>query len=212
LCNGSWSWKPASSEELVDIQCCLIEVPLGSGDKPVWTSGRKGSYVSSNTWDFLRDKKPDVDWWHLNWYSHAILKHAFVLWLAVQNGLTTGDRFLVWGFRGDTLCGFCSSRIWHSCICKGVLVWPILMFDRMCCLRVAIIGKRKSYWGFSVGSFFVLLCITFGELEIKSGFLVIPNLRSKFSNWFFGKLELESLVKESSRRQGRMVQFASSRI
>jgi hypothetical protein len=50
--------------------------------------------VSSDTWDFLRDKKLDVDWWHLNWYPHAISKHALVLWLAVQNRLITGDRLL----------------------------------------------------------------------------------------------------------------------
>jgi hypothetical protein len=35
--------------------------------------------VSSDTWDFLMDKKPDVDWWHLIWFPHAILKQAFVL-------------------------------------------------------------------------------------------------------------------------------------
>jgi hypothetical protein len=31
------------------------------------------------------DKKPDVDRWHLIWFPHAILKQAFVLWLAMQN-------------------------------------------------------------------------------------------------------------------------------
>jgi hypothetical protein len=91
---------------LVDIQCCLPEVHLGFV-KPVWTIGRKGSNVSSETWDFLRDKKPDVDWWHLIWFPHAIPKHAFVLWFAVQNRLTTGDRLLVWGFKGETLRDFC---------------------------------------------------------------------------------------------------------
>jgi hypothetical protein len=62
LCTGSWCWKPARSEDLVDIQCCLPEVHLGPIDELVWTIGRKGSYVSSNTCYFLRDKKRDVDW------------------------------------------------------------------------------------------------------------------------------------------------------
>jgi hypothetical protein len=67
--------------------------------------------VSSDTWDFLRDKKPDVDWWHLIWYPHVIPKHAFALWLAVQNRLTTGNQILVWGFRDETLCGFCKHGV-----------------------------------------------------------------------------------------------------
>jgi len=32
-------------------------------------------------------------------------------------------------------------------VCKGVLVWPVLMFGRMCCLRVAIIGKENLIGG-----------------------------------------------------------------
>jgi hypothetical protein len=104
--------------------------------------------VSSETWDFLRDKKPDVDWWHLIWFPHAIPKYAFVLWFAVQNQLTTGDRLLVWGFKGETLCGFCRHGVegrdrlfflsvvlvlvLDTHVCKDVLVWPVLMFGKMC--------------------------------------------------------------------------------
>jgi hypothetical protein len=36
LSNGIWCWKPARSEDLVDIQCCLPEVHLGPVDNPVY--------------------------------------------------------------------------------------------------------------------------------------------------------------------------------
>jgi hypothetical protein len=105
--------------------------------------------VSSDTWDFLRDKKPDVDWWHLFWYPHVIPKHAFALWLAVQNRLTTGNQILVWSFRDETLCGFCKhgvesrdhlffflsvvlALVFGTHVFKDVLVWPILLFGKMC--------------------------------------------------------------------------------
>jgi hypothetical protein len=94
LSNGIWCWNPARSKELVDIQSRLPEVQLGSVDKPVWTIARKGSYESADTWDFFRDKKFEVDWWHVVWFPFAIPKHSFIIWLAEQNRLTTGDRLL----------------------------------------------------------------------------------------------------------------------
>lgn len=107
LSNGIWCWKPARSKDLVDIQSRLPEIPLGHVDNPVWKVAGKGSFVSSETWDFLRDKKAKVEWWHLIWFPCAIPKHVFILWLTVQNQLTRSDRLLVWGFNGDPFCGFC---------------------------------------------------------------------------------------------------------
>jgi len=107
LSNEIWCWKPARSKNLVEIQCRLPEDPFSSDDKPVWKAAQKGTLVSSETWDFLRDKKSEFELWHLVWFPCAIPKHAFILWLALQNRLTTCDRLLVWGFNGDSLCGFC---------------------------------------------------------------------------------------------------------
>jgi hypothetical protein len=147
LSNGIWCWKPTRSEELVDIQSRLPEVQLGSVDKPIWTIARKGSYVSADTWDFLRDKKSEVHWWHVVWFPFAIPKHAFIIWLAVQNRLSTGDRLLAWGFQGDAQCVFCrngvetrdhiffmcsfSARIWKNCMQRCNDLAPSLDWQRV---------------------------------------------------------------------------------
>jgi hypothetical protein len=94
LLNGEWCWKPARSDDLVDIQSRLPEIQLGDSDKPVWTIARNGAYVSSDTWNFLRKKKPEVEWWPLVWFPQAIPKHAFLLWLFMRNRLSTGDRLV----------------------------------------------------------------------------------------------------------------------
>jgi hypothetical protein len=60
LKNGEWHWKPARSEELVTIQSRLPKINLGDSDNPVWTVSRKRIYVSSDTWNALRKKKPEV--------------------------------------------------------------------------------------------------------------------------------------------------------
>jgi hypothetical protein len=104
---GVWCWKPARSKMLVDIQSRFPKVPIGEIDKPVWSISRFGSYVCSDTWNYLRQKNAIVNWWPLVWHQHAIPKQALILWLADNNRLTTSDRLLAWGYKGDTNCVFC---------------------------------------------------------------------------------------------------------
>jgi hypothetical protein len=66
--NGRWSWKPARSEEFVEIQSKLPDVPLGNVDKPIWTLSRKGVYVSADTWEFMRKCKSEINWWSAVWF------------------------------------------------------------------------------------------------------------------------------------------------
>jgi hypothetical protein len=102
LRNGLWCWKPARSEALVALQSKLPEIPLGITGKPIWTIAKKGTYINAETWNFLRKKKDNVDWWHLVWFPHAIPKQTFILWLTMHNRLSTGDRLLAWGYTGNT--------------------------------------------------------------------------------------------------------------
>jgi hypothetical protein len=108
---NNWHWKPAHSEELVTIQTRLLEIQLGDSNHPVWTLARKGTYVSSETWNSLRKKRSEVPWLPIIWFSYTIRKQTFLLWLAVRNRLTTGDRLVVWGYKGDTQFVFCRHEI-----------------------------------------------------------------------------------------------------
>lgn len=146
LKNRVWCWRPARSEVLVDIRSRLPEVQIGEVDKPIWTIAQSGTFVSADTCDYSRKKKATVNWWPLVWHPHTILKHAFILWLAIQNRLTTGDRMLTWGFKGDIncvfyrngtesrdhlffLCGF-SSWIWKTCMQRcNILDFPTNWID-----------------------------------------------------------------------------------
>ena len=114
LVNGGWCWSPARSDDLVDIQSRLHEIPLGECDKVIWSASKNGSFVSSATWDVLRNQLPAVDWWQLVWFPYAIPKQAFVLWLVMRNSLFTGDQLAKWGYKGDVQCLFCKNGI-ESC-------------------------------------------------------------------------------------------------
>jgi len=79
----------------VDIQSKLPEVPIRDVDKPFWTLSRRGVFVSAETWEHMRQKKQEVNWWSVVWFPQAIPKQSFILWLAILNRLTTGERLVI---------------------------------------------------------------------------------------------------------------------
>jgi hypothetical protein len=56
LKDGLWSWRPARSKDLVEIQTKLLEVHLGICS---------GVFVSADTWNHFRIKRSSVNWWPL---------------------------------------------------------------------------------------------------------------------------------------------------
>jgi hypothetical protein len=145
LSNGSWRWRPARSDALVEIQSRLPEISIGDHDKPIWTASKLGSYVSAETWDMLRNRHPEVTWWPLVWFAYAIPKQAFILWLVMRDKLTTGERLAKWGYNGSTVCFFCrhrlesrghlffecgfSSRIWQAAMARCFVEKPPLLWE-----------------------------------------------------------------------------------
>ncbi|XP_059441055.1 uncharacterized protein LOC132173556 [Corylus avellana] len=156
ILNGDWFWRLARSDALVEIQARLPQIRIGPHDKPLWTSSRKGTYVSSETWELLREKKVEIVWWKMVLFPHAIPKHAFILWLAMQNRLITGDQLIRWGYNGDVKCLFdhnqmesrehmffeCSFRyqIWKFCMLRCRVNNPSVIWGEIMQLGI-------SQWG-----------------------------------------------------------------
>ncbi|XP_062173652.1 uncharacterized protein LOC133879125 [Alnus glutinosa] len=66
--------------------------------------------------DFRREKLPTVSWWKTVWFSKAIPRHSFILWLAFRDALPTKE----W----DDLVE------WSSVALKGKELWTTLC--RLC--------------------------------------------------------------------------------
>jgi hypothetical protein len=97
LKNGTWRWREARSDDLVTIHSHLPLVEIGERDQVVWSLSKKGIYSCADTWDYIWFKCQKVSWWRIIWFPFATPKHAFILWLADRDRLSTGD----------TLCMFC---------------------------------------------------------------------------------------------------------
>ena len=45
------------------------------------------------------------------WFPQAIRRHAFIVWLAIQDRLATQDKLLKWGLTNSVSCVFCRARV-----------------------------------------------------------------------------------------------------
>ncbi|WZZ77741.1 hypothetical protein YC2023_098313 [Brassica napus] len=78
-------------------------------DKFLWRYDEglyQDSFNAAKTWEQIRSKRPKVVWSRSVWFKQRIPRQAFLVWLAIQNRLSTGDRMRKWGInQGCVLCG-----------------------------------------------------------------------------------------------------------
>ena len=107
LQNKEWCWRPARSEDLVDIHSKLSLVQIKDSDRAIWLLNSSGKFNCADTWQHLRGKQAEVQWWKLIWFNKAIPRHGFIGWLTMKNRLATKDRLIQWGICVDPVCLFC---------------------------------------------------------------------------------------------------------
>ena len=80
-------------------------------DKYLWKNDAddyKDYFSSARTWEQIRCKKEAVNWSNRVWFKQGIPRCTFIVWLAIHNMLSTGDRMRQWGITQG--CVFCGER------------------------------------------------------------------------------------------------------
>jgi hypothetical protein len=67
-------------------------------------------FESPEIWEQLRTKDPVVGWYKIVWFSSAIPRHSFILWLVLRDALSTKERMCMWSFECPSVCLFCHGR------------------------------------------------------------------------------------------------------
>ena len=78
-------------------------------DELMWKSktGKMGRFSISQTYFDMQNEEESVRWKSLVWFTQNIPKHAFILWLAIQNRLVTQDKIRKWGYYHMMVCSLC---------------------------------------------------------------------------------------------------------
>ncbi|GJV80073.1 RNA-directed DNA polymerase, eukaryota, reverse transcriptase zinc-binding domain protein [Tanacetum coccineum] len=109
--DGRWKWPVEWNSEFVELG--QLQVPSLSEDivdNAVWISsnGQEKKFNISNIWHEMRCNEGKVDWHLLVWFPHAIPRHSFVAWLAMQRRLMTQDKVMLWKPNDVLKCALCN--------------------------------------------------------------------------------------------------------
>lgn len=112
--DGLWLLPAPRSNVVVSLHAYLTTMNVPSHDQGSdlysWTiEGLKLQHFSSSkTWSVIRERQPARPWFQAVWFKWHTPKHAFNMWVAVQDILPTRTRLASWGMLIPTSCCLCS--------------------------------------------------------------------------------------------------------
>nr|GEU38638.1 hypothetical protein [Tanacetum cinerariifolium] len=111
LHDGIWSWPLelcSKYPQLQNIQCKSSNL---NGDRLEWRDegGMVKPFSVSMVWSTIRHRNPKVDWYDAVWFPYCIPRHAFNLWLVINQKLKTQDKVTSWEVSDSlmTVCSLC---------------------------------------------------------------------------------------------------------
>ncbi|GJW90516.1 retrovirus-related pol polyprotein from transposon TNT 1-94 [Tanacetum coccineum] len=116
--NEGWMWPQdwlMKASNLNMIQAPNLDV--NTCDSYFWcdVNGNQSVFLVRCVWETIRPRGNEVMWFKMVWFSHCIPRHAFHLWLVMQNSLRTQDKLRQWDISGNTdlnlpTCAFCDAQ------------------------------------------------------------------------------------------------------
>ncbi|GKB53402.1 putative reverse transcriptase domain-containing protein [Tanacetum coccineum] len=99
IVNGAWNWPLSWLAKAPNLG--LVPTPTltaSSQDRRKWrdTNGTMTDFTVKCAWEALRPRGNEAPWFHIVWFTHAIPRHAFQLWLIMRRSLKTQDKLRQW--------------------------------------------------------------------------------------------------------------------
>ncbi|PWA82932.1 reverse transcriptase domain, Reverse transcriptase zinc-binding domain protein [Artemisia annua] len=109
--DGEWNTKVDWVKNLLT----NIPVPIihnDTKDEAMWVTkdNKKGKFTIGSVWKDWKEEGQKVMWSSFVWFSQCIPKHSFILWLAINDRLSTQERLLRWYPERQMTCTFCGNE------------------------------------------------------------------------------------------------------
>ncbi|GKE66846.1 RNA-directed DNA polymerase, eukaryota, reverse transcriptase zinc-binding domain protein, partial [Tanacetum coccineum] len=109
--DGSWVWPNEWLDKfprLRQVQEPNLQNDIEDGSVWITNTGKKHKFDIKTVWKDMCGNDQRVNWSSMVWFAQSIHRHAFVLWLAVQQKLMTQDRLLIWKPNEVLRCALCN--------------------------------------------------------------------------------------------------------
>ncbi|KAF8090809.1 hypothetical protein N665_0466s0013 [Sinapis alba] len=114
-CDTGWLIRGARSPAAEELHIHLTTIPLPSlqrgPDTYVWRIGNVDytSFSTSKAWEIIRQRGQRQSWSSNTWFSGAVPRDAFTMWVANHDRLPTRARLARWGIASSSSCCLCDS-------------------------------------------------------------------------------------------------------
>ncbi|XP_024004072.1 uncharacterized protein LOC112081542 [Eutrema salsugineum] len=107
--------SPRSDQEvLLHAHLTTVQLSANANVEDVFSWKVNGSpsktFSAKGTWNMLRCREDEKDWYNAIWFKGATPKHAFFMWTAQLNRLPTRSRLASWGLNIPSSCCLCSAH------------------------------------------------------------------------------------------------------
>ena len=100
-------------------------------DEIVWLDSPNHRFSIKVAWEQLRRHRQMVEWHDIVWFKNAVPRHSFLLWMAVQQKLTTQDKLHRFGIHGPNRCSHClrynedHNHLFFECSYTKAIWWDV---------------------------------------------------------------------------------------
>lgn len=109
-------------------------------DRVIWTADPSGRFIWRSAYQEFRPRGNVVSWCHLVWFSKAIPRHSFLLWLAVQERLKRIE-FIVLQISKAWIVSFVD-KLWKIMTISFFIVTLQVAFGRSFWGNVVFLGQK----------------------------------------------------------------------
>jgi len=104
---------------------------MGQKDEIVWLDSPNHKFSVKVAWEQLRRQRRMVEWHDIVWFKNAVPRHSFLLWMDVQQKLTTQDKLHRFGIHGPNRCSLClrhnedHNHLFFECSYTKAIWWDV---------------------------------------------------------------------------------------
>ncbi|GKE64195.1 putative reverse transcriptase domain-containing protein [Tanacetum coccineum] len=116
IANGAWLWPQSWLRKAPNLAFIPVPMLIDKEDCMRWRDGHGNMVMFSVkcAWEALRPRGIEVSWYSIAWFSQAIPRHAFHMWLIMRRSLKTQDKMRPWDVGPDIdpslmKCSLCDS-------------------------------------------------------------------------------------------------------